>query len=532
VRLQILYHLVRADFVERVRRFGFLLTLAVILLGGYLLVPPAGASYMVGLHPVEVNTQTYHRGAYNSAWVGSIVAAMTAWLLSLLGFYLVKGAIGLDRETGVGQLIAASPLSKVLYILGKWLSNVSVLVVMVGTMAVAAGSMQLIRGEEMHLQFGKLLAPFLWLTLPPLVLVAALAILFETLPGLRDGLGNALYALAWLALLPISFDALCGLDLIEAGVLATLRAQYPGGEFSASRGINPAWYGSAHTFGWEGIPWTREILLGRVAWLGAALLVVVLATVAFAPSSAIVGDGLRPRPAWKRVLHRVRPTLTQATAVPPPRQVSLAPLSIAANRFCFGRVLRAELRLALGGQPWWWTVGALGWAVAGLLAPVDLSREYLLPAAWLWPLLIWSAMGAREVQHCTEELVFATPHPLRRQLPATWLSGFIVALLAGSGAALRLVIADNWSALSAWAVGSLFIPTLALALGAWTGSGKAFEGLYAAIWYIGPVNQLAALDFMGTTEKSVAAGVPFYYLGLTPILMGLAMLGRKRQLRR
>jgi hypothetical protein len=531
-RLRTLYHLLRADFSERTRRFGFLLTLGVILLGGYLLVPPAGASYMVGLHPVEVNTLTYYRGVYNSAWVGSIVSAMTAGLLSLLGFYLVKGAIERDRVTGVGQLIAASPLSKPLYILGKWLSNVAVLAAMVGTMALAAGAMQLIRGEETHLQLGKLLAPFLSLTLPPLLLVAALAILFETLPGLRGGLGNALYALAWLGLLPISFSVHTGLDLIESSVLETLRRQYPGGEFIASQGVNPAWYGAAHTFRWEGIPWTVGIILGRVAWLGGALLVVALAMVAFSYSSALLGDGLRPRPTRKRALGRAGPTLTREGLLPPAQQVSLAPLPIEAKRFHFHRVLRAELRLALGGQPWWWTLGALSWAVAGLLAPVDVSREYLLPAAWIWPLLIWSVMGAREVQHRTGELVFSNPHPLRRQLPATWLSGWIVALLAGSGVALRLVVAGDWSALLAWAVGALFIPTLALALGAWTGSGKAFEGLYAAIWYIGPVNRLGALDFMGATQKSVAAGVPFYYLGLTVLLMGLAVVGRKRQLGR
>jgi hypothetical protein len=487
---------------------------------------------MVGLHPVEVNTQTYYRGVYNSAWVGSIVAAMTAWLLSLLGFYLVKGAIERDRQTGVGQLIAASSLSKILYILGKWLSNVAVLAVMVGAMALAAGAMQLIRGEETHLQLGALLAPFLWLTLPPLVLVAALAILFETLPGLHGGLGNALYALAWLGLLPISFVLTSGLDLISAGVLSTLRMRNPGGEFAASQGINPAWYGSPHTFRWEGIPWTGEIILGRLAWVGAALLALALAAVAFAYSSVIFGDGLRPRPSRKRALHRAAPARMGEGVVPSPWQVSLAPLPAEAKHFRFDRVLWAELRLALGGQPRWWYLGALGWAIGGLLAPVDVSREYLLPVAWLWPLLIWSAMGAREVQNRTEDLVFANPHPLRRQLPATWLGGLIVALLIGSGVALRLALTGNWSALLAWAVGALFIPSLALALGAWTGSGKAFEGLYATIWYFGPVNQLAALDFMGATEKSVAAGVPFYYLGLTATLLGLAVAGRKRQLGR
>ena len=457
---------------------------------------------------------------------------MTAWLLSLLGFYLVKGSIERDRETGVGQLIAASPLSKPLYVVGKWLSNVAVLVAMVSTMAIAAGTMQLLRGEEMHLQLGALLAPFLWLTLPPLILVAALAILFETLPGLRGGLGNALYALAWLALMPVSVEVIPGLDLIEVDVLATLEAEYPGGEFYASQGVNPAWYGRAHTFGWEGIPWTAEIVLERLAWIGAALLVVALAAVAFAYSSVILGDGLRPRLARKRGLPRAGPAPMWERAEPPARQVSAAFLPAEARRFRFDRVLRAELHLALGGQPWWWYLGALGWAAAGLLAPVDASREYLLPAAWLWPLLIWSALGVREVRHRTGELVFAAPHPLRRQLPATWLGGVIVALLAGSGVALRLILAGQWPVFLAWAVGALFIPTLALALGVWSGSSKAFEGIYAVLWYVGPVNQLTALDFMGTSDKSIAAGVPFYYLALTAILMGLAVVGRMRQISR
>ena len=531
-RLGTLYHLLRADFLERVRRIGFLLTLGVILLGGCLLVPPTGASYMVGLHPVELKTLTYYRGVYNSAWVGSIVAAMTAWLLSLLGFYLVKGAIERDRETGVGQLVAASPLSKGLYVMGKWLSNVAVLVAIVGTMALTAGAMQLIRGEEIHLQLGKLLAPFLWLALPPLILVAGLAILFEVLPGLRAGPGNALYALAWLALMPVSFEAIPGLDLIEISVLATLQAEYPGGEFSASQGVNPSWYGREHTFDWEGISWTAEIVLERLAWIGAALLVVVLAAIAFACIDAATGYGLRSRLARKRGLPQAGTAPMWERAEPPARQMSLAPLPAEANRFRFDRLLRAELHLALGGQPWWWYLGALGWAVAGLLAPVDASREYLLPTAWLWPLLIWSALGVREVQHRTGELIFAAPHMLRRQLPATWLSGLMVALLAGSGVVLRLILAGQYSVILAWVVGALFIPTLALALGVWSGSGKAFEGIYAVLWYVGPVNQLTALDFAGVTDKSIAAGVPCYYLALTAILAGLAVLGRMLQLRR
>jgi hypothetical protein len=531
--LRALYHLVRADFLERVRRFRFLLVLGVMLLGAYLLVPPAEASYMVGLHPANVNTWTYYRGVYNSAWVGSTVGAMTAWLLSLLGFYLARGAIERDRRTGVGQLIAASPLSRTSYAVGKWLSNVAVLAVMVVSMGVASGAVQLIRGEAMELRLAELLAPFLWLTLPPLVFVAALAVLFETLPGLRGGLGNAVYALAWfvLAVPPFGFTRITGLNLIERSVLNTLRALHPDGSFDASYGVNPAWAGTPQTFHWAGVRWTLKVMLGRLGWVGAALAVVAVASLALTWAERELGVRLRLGRRGSEPSDRGHLAGAREGAEPLARQVSIAPLPAEASRFRFTPVLRAELRLALRGQPWWWYLGALGWAVGGLLASADAARAYLLPAAWLWPLLIWSVMGTRAARYRTDELVFSTPRPLRRQLPAIWLGGVVVAVVTGSGVALRLMLDGLWPAVFAWAVGALFVPTLALTLGVWSGSGKAFEGLYTALWYVGPVNQLTALDFLGATDEAVSAGVPLAYLALTLVLMGLAVVGRRRQLR-
>ena len=74
-------------------------------------------------------------------------------------------------------------------------------------------------------------------------------------------------------------------------------------------------------------------------------------------------------------------------------------------------------------------------------------------------------MGVREVQNRTDQLVFSASHPLMRQLPITWLSGLILKALVGSGALLRLLIDGNADGTVMWAVGALFIPSLALALG-------------------------------------------------------------------
>jgi hypothetical protein len=275
--------------------------------------------------------------------------------------------------------------------------------------------------------------------------------------------------------------------------------------------------------------WTAEILLTRLAWVGVAIGLLLLAALLFdrfdpargltwhTPQESAPTDNILARDQQRKEA-RSRPVLpTQREASPPSLH--------------FSQVLLAELRLVWKQSPWWWYVVMGGLVLSCLLASTDQVRRLLLPLAWLWPILIWSAMGVREARYHTEQIVFSAARPLRRQFLATWLAGVTVALSAGSSAALRLVLAGDWLAPLAWAAGALFIPTLALALGVWTGSGKAFEVVYTVLWYAGPMNQVPALDFMGTMEESVSTGMPWYYLALTLVLLCLAVAGRSRQLR-
>jgi len=139
-------------------------------------------------------------------------------------------------------------------------------------------------------------------------------------------------------------------------------------------------------------------------------------------------------------------------------------------------------------------------------------------------------MGARERRHATESLLYSSPRPLARQLPATWLAGVAVSVAMGGGVALRLALAGETAALGAWAVAALFIPSLALALGTWSGSGKLFEALYTMVWYLGPMNHVPTLDFIGVTPQSAALGTPLHFLVATVVLLALAALGRARRL--
>lgn len=95
---------------------------------------------------------------------------------------------------------------------------------------------------------------------------------------------------------------------------------------------------------------------------------------------------------------------------------------------------------------------------------------------------------------------------------------------------MQHLLAGNVRGAMAWLIGALFVPTLALSLGVWSGSGKPFEILYTLLWYIGPLHATPQLDFMGSAPATAATRYPLIYLVLTCVLAVAALAGRKRQL--
>jgi hypothetical protein len=70
---------------------------------------------------------------------------------------------------------------------------------------------------------------------------------------------------------------------------------------------------------------------------------------------------------------------------------------------------------------------------------------------------------------------------------------------------------------------------MALTLGVWSGSSKLFEVLYLLLWYVGPANQIAAIDYTGSARQGATLMTPIVYLCVTAGLGMLAVLGRRRQ---
>jgi len=516
-RGRILYHLVKADFLQRARSNSFLLTLGGALYIGYAIITEK-AQVMIGAG---------YRGVYNSAWVGALMTISASVFLSLAGFYIVKNSVERDVRTRVGQILASTPINKSVYTVAKMISNFSVLMAMVGVLMLAALGMQLLRAEDLHISPWQIWSPFVLAAMPAMAVTAALAILFETIPLLRGGLGNVAYFFLWafaLASAAIGTDDFIGMRVFHDSMQAALfKVDHSAGpNFAFTIGNERAY----RTLVWEGIEWTPRMLAMRFAWVLIAVALALAAAAFFHRFDPAFESGWLKRLRKQQKRPDVEPLLSAVPAAIS-SHVHLTPLARSEMSNRFVALITSEFRLMLKGLRWWWYAGAAGLWLGSLLSRDEHARQIFLLIAWIWPILLWSKMGCRETQHSTGALIFSSPLALFRQLPAIWAGGVALALLTGSGFALRLLMSGDWQGLLAWTTAALFIPSLALGLGVWSGSSKPFEALYVFWWYLGPAHFTPGMDFMGLTTAS--RNIVLYAL-FTAVLVIASYMGRWRKL--
>ena len=505
---RVLYHMAKADFLERVRRYSFLLTLG---FAGLL----ASGVYRGDI----VLILGKYRGAPNSAWFGAFLAIVATTFLSIVGFYIVKNSIERDEQTHVGRILAATPLSRFAYTGGKTISNFVVLASMVVVLGVGAALLQHAQGSE-TIEWWQLVSPFLLIALPAMATVAALAVLAETIPGLRGGLGNVVYFFFWNALVLTAFIGsavdFTGLGLYMRSMGDVLRQIDPSYTNSFTLQIGPD-KTITQEFQYNGLHWSGVMVMQRLLWVAIAFAIASAAATLFHRF-----DPAKESQKGKKDEDAVPDAVSQTRAESVPTNwVHLTPLAGAGTvSGSLTALVKAELRLMMKGVSKWWYLVALALWIVSIATPLRVSRN-LLAVIWIWPLLLWSKMATRETLHQTSALIFSSVQSLARQFPAMWLAGVMVALVTGSGVALRLLMAADAPGFAAWLAGALFIPTLALALGAWSGTSKTFEAIYTAWWYTGPGNHIPFIDFMGTTARS-SQPLPYFLLAATLLLIAFA----------
>jgi hypothetical protein len=535
-----------ADFRERSRRYSFWIFLIVIAYATYLFIPDAEAPY------TTVRLGAY-RGIYNSAWIGSQVTLMSIVIVSLVGFYFIKGSVLRETRLKTQELVASSPINDFSYLAGKALSNCLVLFSMVAVLAITSGILQIARGEDRSLDLFALLAPYCIVMVPLMIALASLAVLFDSIKLLRGGIGNVTFFVLWIAIVSTiainqnvhitrnitpMFD-LFGINFLWGEMMKSCAAavsDYQPWQGMHSLGFNFSLAGRTphlKTFVFSGADWSAGFLTSRLLLLGAAGAMITAASFSFRRFD-------EERTTTKRRLFRAASSPVESAAtgkststlLETPRITRLTPIVNHIPRLGLLSLLIAELRIALNRISRWWYIVAAGIIIAGMLTPFSIAYKFLLAAAWFWPMLIWSALGCRDQLYDTRQMVQSTPGGVWLQLSMQWLAGFIIAAGIGSFIGLRAMVSGDIGIFAHWLIGAMFIPSLAMTCGIMTSGRKLFEVLYTILFYIGPLNKVPLCDFTGSVIYGNIQPSLSLWGAITGSLLFLTILLRRWQLSR
>jgi hypothetical protein len=469
------FGIVFADLRQRSRSLRFWATILAFAIATWWFLPPIEAGY------ATLTLSDNSRGYYSSAWVGMTLAMIYGSLLSLAGFYLVRGTIVRDIDTRIWQLLMATPMTRAGYLLAKWCSHMTVFAVIVFSGIAVALAMQWFVGEDRSLRPWEMAKPVLLLSMPGLAITAALAVWFDLLPWLRRTLGSVVYFFVWVALLTSSVAPMTDGDgsrlrnawlsdpsgmSVAAVSFADVRERQTGTaiDFGFNIGVTNERDAPLRRFEWTSWDLPARQWPGRALWLALALVSLLAAAPLLDWAAA---RGVR--------------TTAQSNAGRHLRWLdrALDPLA----RGPFAALAVAEAKLILRPRALWWWAAAIGLMLAQTFAPLHGVPTAML-IAWMLCLDVLARGALRESEHGTGELVFTAAGAGHRIAAVRFVVACALLTALSLPGLVRLAATAPLGAIAALAT-MLSLVAWGMSLGATSRNGRFFEVLILICAYIG-----------------------------------------------
>jgi len=476
---------------------------------------------------------------YSAAYVGFALAILSCIFLALAGFYLVAGTVRRDRKSGVGAILAATPLSKSAYLGGKLAAHFAYLLVL-DVVGLLAGLLAYARWGAGPFSLAAFAGPYLLMTIPAIAAVSTLAVLFDVTPVLRSRGGLVLWFFVFLfGLVKLPMD-LAGMEeesgrfrnpesrpLFDPAGLASdqwlVRRTIPANVTGVSTG-HISRTQPIERVPWPGVPVTGEMVAIRglnLALCAVPFALAVLIFDRFDPARGRKRRGAARPGLLARLSARWRRREEDSDADEPGAIVRrAAPLTPVTVHPSAKSAIVAEARLIWESASWVKWPLAVAAILAGLLPGNFAQGIFLL---LLVPVI--SEAGAREDLAGTRALVFSQPGVPRS--PVLWKTAAIglFVLMLGAPMAARDFFASPLRGLACVA-GLAAIAGAAAGLGTLTSGGKLFTGLYVVVWYMG-MSSAPFADFTASLSDKPQPVWGAVYLGIAAAMV-LAALGREK----
>jgi len=511
--------IVGAEIRFRFRRTASFVAWLVVAASVYIIIPDP----RVGWALMRINGM---RVWYNSAAVALGTGVFCSLILSLAGYYLVSNSLRRDIVARTGTIIAATPMSNLECIGGKFIGNLAYLSSIPLACMVSAMLMFLLRGESSLDPF-VFLSTYIWLTGPVVILCSAAALAFESLPVLSGRLGDLVYFLLWVVMISLPATAMATNPTLSwtslfdvagiASVIRDLQSQFHTEEMTLGGAtIDP----SRPTILFPGLTWSTAIVFGRALTLFLPVLFIGLATLwfhRFNPSRIKMGVQRGKRSLLRKMNRMLKPlTHTAWSLAPSQKQQTL------------GNAVIADVITTLATAPLT-AIAVVGCGVACVILDVNAVQQPILPLIFFVLTIALADIAVRDASAGTMTLLFSMPGLREQYVIWKFFSILTVTLMFTLIPMVRLMAVTPPAAASLF-IGSCFVSSSAASCGIIARSPKLFVGFFLMLLYISlNSHEVTALDFAGFNLRATPI-VQIVYAFMSAALLLVAEIRHRNRL--
>lgn len=491
----IIYQVMKADLLERVRRSSFLAMCVFAMFLAFFSVPDVEAP----LVSICMEPGIFSQGS-NPSWIPIAIALSGGVLFPMIGLSFVKNNISMDRESGLLYCLQSMNMKKGNYIIGKFLSNLSMLTVMWLFVMLGAALMLSFRFPDQPLPFYDFISPFIGIY-PGIVFAAAFAVLLESVPFISSKAGNAVGLTALFVMFLVNYSAsgydnpLLGafdygnyrwvMDSIDDAVVSVIGRGVretgilvPGGMFAGSKG------GQELVF--HGLLWNWQYLMEKII-LTAISMVFVLAAVILLETAEKNKKASSGKPREKGRAGRKAARCT--------------------NQFMM------ERSLLLKSLPKSCLAVNVGLWIYSIFVPLQYVQGYLWIIMLICSVALFSQMGCREHENGLTECFVTIKSSLVRQMVYSYLWTAVILFMLSLPVIVRCFAEQKILCSCSYIAFSFFVPALACFLGEYSKSRRAFETVYLLICFL--LLNMPSFLFQGNVVAVLVVGtIVFLFVAL------------------
>ncbi|NMM64947.1 hypothetical protein HBE96_20345 [Clostridium sp. P21] len=522
-----IYYIGISDFLDRTRsKTTFIITLLIMYIS-YLFFPQNNSSLYYTLN--YSFGKYFYRGIYNSVWLGWVSTIAFISVVTLIGFYFVRNSIKREKELLIGEITASIGTKSWIFIFGKAFGNLLFLLLQMLVVIIITIIMQFVRGESCYLQPIKLLTPFLILAVPACFITAVIAIIFEVIPFLRNSFGNVVYFFAWSGIIIYSIQNRTSTlaDVFGMNTAAKIISEQLKLNFkeladidSFSLGTSGPLHGNIKTFIMDNVNISLNILFQRLFWIFIGILLLFLVSMFFKRTSLI-------RTKASKNIN----SIVQEKKYTPFKGTMLS--EIFENKTYSNNlsILKSNFKIILTSPNLYWYAILIFCSIGVLFSKGDTLNKFLIPVIWILPIFIWSKLGTVQTDFNMENYLL-TYKNYRNTEPLNFTAaGILFTILINTAVIIKFLLLHNFLGILYILMGIFFVNALGIFIGNFARSPTAFEIIYIILWYVGILNGLTSLDFLGLTTRAVMCHIPIIFLVIGTFLIASSMIIKNNRLK-